>query len=72
MKKLIVVITLSLLTLTGFSQSKTRVKSYTKKNGHRVEAHDRTRKDRTKRNNWSTKGNRNPETGKKGYKKAKK
>jgi hypothetical protein len=33
-----------------------------------VAPHDRTAPDKTERNNWSAKGNVNPETGKKGDK----
>lgn len=50
------------------SSSTTHVKAYSKKDGKTVAAHDRTSPDHTKRNNWSTKGNTNPETGKKGTK----
>jgi len=35
-----------------------------------VHAYDRTRANGTERDNWSTKGNRNPETGKWGTKRA--
>jgi hypothetical protein len=51
---------------TGASHSKTLVSGYTKKNGTHVAAHDRSSANHTKRDNWSTKGNRNPETGKPG------
>jgi hypothetical protein len=53
------------------STGTTHVKGYTKKNGTRVAAHDRTKANRTSSDNWSTKGNVNPETGKKGTKKPK-
>jgi hypothetical protein len=46
----------------------THVRSYTKKNGTVVEAHDRTAEGGAPGNNWSTKGNVNPETGKPGDK----
>jgi hypothetical protein len=49
--------------------SRTHVHGYTKKDGTRVQSHDRTASDKTKKNNWSTKGNVNPETGKAGSKK---
>lgn len=71
MKKLILSLALSLFSVIMFAQT-THVKSYTKKNGTHVVAHDRTSKNSTQKDNWSTKGNTNPETGKKGYKKAKK
>ncbi|EGY24605.1 hypothetical protein DA2_3221 [Desulfovibrio sp. A2] len=55
---------------TGHSKaSSTRVKGYTKKNGTYVQSHRRSTADHTKTNNWSTKGNRNPYTGKAGTKK---
>lgn len=54
---------------TGAKSQKEHVKGYTRKDGKQVKAHDRSTKDGTKNNNWSTKGNRNPETGKAGTKK---
>jgi hypothetical protein len=53
---------------TGAKAQREHVRSYTKKNGARVTAHDRSTKDTSKTNNWSTKGNSNPETGKTGTK----
>jgi hypothetical protein len=53
---------------TGAKSQREHVGSYTKKSGARVAAHDRSTKDATKANNWSTKGNSNPETGKAGTK----
>lgn len=47
----------------------TRVHGYQKKNGHYVQSHRRTSPDKTKSNNWSTKGNVNPYTGKEGTRK---
>ena len=49
------------------SSSAEHVSGYTKSNGTYVAPHDRTRADHDKTNNWSTKGNANPETGKPGY-----
>ncbi|MGB7196113.1 MAG: hypothetical protein WBD81_21875 [Collimonas pratensis] len=46
----------------------THVKGYTKRDGTHVNAYDRTSKDDTKADNWSAKGNINPETGKPGAK----
>lgn len=43
-----------------------RVKGYTKKNGAYVQPHYRSSPNRSKFDNWSTKGNYNPYTGKKG------
>ena len=44
-----------------------RIKSYTKKNGTYVQPSYRTAPNKTKLDNYSTKGNYNPYTGKKGY-----
>lgn len=49
---------------TGSSQSRTHISGYTKKNGTHVNSYYRSRSDGTKANNWSTKGNINPVTGK--------
>lgn len=51
---------------TGSRQSSTSVRSYTRKDGTRVEAHKRSTADGKFQNNWSTKGNQNPSTGKEG------
>ena len=48
----------------------TQVRSYTKKDGTRVQAHRRTTQNSTKRDNYSTRGNVNPHTGKAGTKSA--
>ena len=45
------------------------VKEYTKKDGTKVKAHHRSAPNGTKEDNWSTEGNVNPDTGKKGTKK---
>jgi len=47
------------------------MRGYIKKNGTYVMPHYKTRKDGTRLNNYSTKGNINPYNGKKGYKKLK-
>lgn len=44
------------------------VHGYTRKDGTYVAPHDRTAPNHTKNDNWSTKGNVNPETGKPGTK----
>lgn len=44
------------------------VRGYTTKSGRYVAPHKRSAPDRTKQNNWSTKGNVNPYTGKEGAK----
>ena len=48
--------------------SHVQVKSYTTKNGKHVNGHKRTNPDKAKSNNWSTRGNVNPYTGKEGTK----
>ena len=53
---------------TGSSSSRTHVSGYTSNKGKYVASHDRSSKDHTKTNNWSTKGNVNPDTGKRGTK----
>lgn len=45
------------------------VKGYKRKDGTYVKGYYRSVPDRDKTNNWSSKGNVNPVTGKKGYKK---
>jgi hypothetical protein len=45
-----------------------RVRSYVTKKGTYVQSHQRTASDRSRSNNWSSKGNSNPYTGKRGSK----
>lgn len=45
-----------------------RVKSYTTKSGKYVQSHRKTNPNKTKSDNWSTKGNVNPHTGRRGTK----
>jgi hypothetical protein len=59
-----------LLSLSGVCLCQRQVRSYVKKNGTYVQPAHRTSPDRTQRNNYSTKGNVNPYTGKRGTKKA--
>lgn len=70
MKRLIsiLLISLSLLSIALPASAATRVRGYTTKRGAYVAPHYRSTKDYTKHNNYSYKGNRNPYTGKKGYK----
>jgi opacity protein-like surface antigen len=70
MKKLIALALSALLlfTFAGSASAATRVHGYTKKNGTYVAPHYRSDRDSSFYNNWSTKGNVNPYTGKKGYK----
>jgi len=53
---------------TGSKMSSTHVSGHVTKNGTYVAPHDRSTADSTKTNNWSTKGNQNPSTGKNGSK----
>ena len=71
MKKAFLLLVLALSTLT-FAQSSHRVRTYTRKNGTTVQAHRQTNPDKTQRNNWSSKPNVNPYTGKRGTKTPKK
>jgi hypothetical protein len=52
--------------LSGISMAQVHIKGYTKKDGTYVAPHERTAPDSTKNNNYSTKGNINPYTGKAG------
>jgi len=60
-----------LLSITeSLEAGQTRVRgSVNRRTGSYVQPHARTSPNRTKIDNWSTKGNVNPYTGKKGYKK---
>ena len=54
------------------SQSRANVRTYTKKTGTVVQSHQRTAGNSTQSDNWSTKGNVNPNTGKPGTRTPKK
>lgn len=71
MKKITSILTTLILMLIlilpyPYAWSVVRVRGYTKRNGTYVAPHHRTNPDTTKLNNWSTKGNMNPYTGKEG------
>jgi hypothetical protein len=51
---------------TGSSSSSHSVRGYTRKDGTYVAPHRQSNPDKNFRNNWSTKGNVNPNTGKEG------
>ncbi len=69
MKRILLSLAALLLLATGaFSQGTTRVKGHTRKDGTHVAPHERTKANSTKKDNWSTKGNTNPRTGKRGTK----
>ena len=53
---------------TGSNPSSKGVSGYTKLNGTSVAPHQRSTRDATKDNNWTTKPNTNPYTGKEGSK----
>lgn len=60
---------LSFLIVPDVSAGQTRVRgSINRRTGSYTQPHVRTRPNRTKIDNWSTKGNINPYTGKKGSK----
>lgn len=59
---------LSFFSFTAFSYADQWVNGYRKKNGSYVQGHYRSNGNSTKAENWPTKGNVNPYTGKKGYK----
>lgn len=65
---LLIVLSITLL-LTPLAEAKVRVGGYYKKSGTYVKSYYRTSPDSRKSNNWSSYGNYNPYTGKKGYKK---
>lgn len=70
MKKLLIslllgIFALAILAPTGV-EAASRVKGYTKKNGTYVQPHYRSSPNRSKLDNWSTRGNYNPYTGRKG------
>jgi len=67
MKKTILLILLFLFVFSTIAFAKTvRVKSSVTKKGVYRQSHCRTSPNKTKLDNWSTKGNTNPFTGKKG------
>ncbi|OGE80453.1 MAG: hypothetical protein A2660_03215 [Candidatus Doudnabacteria bacterium RIFCSPHIGHO2_01_FULL_45_18] len=55
-----------LLGSLSFAEAKVKVKGYTKQSGTYVQPYIRTSPNKTKLDNYSTKGNINPYTGKKG------
>lgn len=60
-------LTAALLT-PAFAQGTTRVRGHVRKDGTVVQPHVRTKPNKTENDNYSTKGNTNPQTGKKGTK----
>jgi hypothetical protein len=73
MKKLllslvIIAIFLGSFSLMGKAEAATRVRSYIRSNGTYVMPYYRSTRNSTKLDNWSTRGNYNPYTGSRGYK----
>jgi len=72
MKKLTVLFAaIALVMMLGIShrvEAASRVRGYNKRNGSYVAPHYKTSPNNSKWDNWSSRGNYNPYTGKKGYK----
>lgn len=64
MNRIILILTIGVFALPAFGT--TRVHGYTKKDGSYVSPHSRTSPNGTQRDNWSSKGNINPNIGKEG------
>ena len=69
MKKIILIIAVLLISgIAGSAEAAVRVKSYYKPStGNYVQPYYRSTPNKTKLDNYSTKGNYNPYTGKRGY-----
>ncbi len=67
MKKILAVLIFALLVTQSAGFAYTRVSGYTRKNGTYVAPYYRSDSDGYKANNWSSQGNTNPFTGKRGY-----
>ena len=66
MKNLFFLIVFFLTTAFSFAQSQVWVNGYYRSNGTYVQGHYRTEKNHTVNDNWTTRGNVNPHTGKAG------
>ncbi|WP_428224850.1 hypothetical protein [Flavobacterium sp.] len=66
MKNVFFLITLFLTSFLSFAQSQVWVDGYYRSNGTYVKGHYRTEKNHTINDNWTTRGNINPHTGKHG------
>lgn len=69
MKHLILVTAIILSCFTTFAQGQKKINGYVKSNGTYVKSHYRTNANNKFSDNWSTKPNANPHTGKVGTKK---
>lgn len=67
MNKILATMAIGLLLATGTAAADKRVKGYVTKRGTYVAPHYQTRSNSTKTDNYSSKPNSNPYTGKKGY-----
>lgn len=67
MRKFLLIMAAALVLAAGAAEAKYQ-RGYVRKNGTYVSGHFKSNSDSSKFNNYSTKGNRNPYTGKKGYK----
>lgn len=67
MKKFLMLLLAAVVLVAGVGEAKYQ-RGYFRKNGTYVSGHYKSSADGSKLNNYSTKGNRNPSTGKKGYK----
>lgn len=65
----LIIMLFSVIYLLGLAQlySQTRVRGYLRKNGTYVQPHWRSSPNHTKLDNWTTRGNVNPFTGRKGH-----
>ncbi len=67
MKKLFIILVITMMTSLGsFAQSTRYQQGYFRKDGTYVTGHYKTQSDRTNHNNYSTKNNTNPYTGRSG------
>lgn len=71
-KLLTLTLTFALAALPVLAQKRVTVKPHKTKSGTVVQEHQRTAPNKTQKDNWSTKGKINPNTGKAGTKTAKK
>ena len=67
MKKLLAVLLLALFLIPSVVLAYTRVRGYTRSNGRYVAPHYRSDRNSSRFDNYSSYGNTNPFTGKKGY-----
>jgi hypothetical protein len=66
---LLLLLTGIVLSASAYADNHTSVRGYKTKSGTVVQPHERSNKNKTQIDNWSTKGNSNPHSGKRGSKK---